>query len=153
MKITRIRLYDTGLSYGDGAYVWGAGNASAVPEASVVLIYTDAGWQGCGEFAPRGENDRVAHSEGVEETIAERDRHRGAELCCLKLSNPGGLSKARRVRDDLQNTTDLMNDHTRSTGICGPIAKDGLLYAPDTPGLGVNPDIPSLGGAMAEWRI
>ena len=26
---------------------------------------------------------------------------RGAELCCLKTSNPGGLSKARRVRDYL----------------------------------------------------
>ena len=102
----------------------------------------------------------------------------GAEICCLKISNLGGLSKARRVRDFLienripvvcedtwggeittaavshfaastpeeflQNTTDLMNYNTRSTGIGGPLAQDGKLYAPDDPGLGVTPDYASL---------
>ena len=89
-----------------------------------------------------------------------------------KISNLGGLSKARRVRDYLvdnriavvaedtwggeiasttlshfaastpaeylQNSTDLMNYVTRSTGIGGAYTKDGLLFAPDSPGLGVN---------------
>ena len=111
---------------------------------------------------------------------------KGAEICCLKLSNLGGLSKARRVRDFLvdnrlpvvsedtwggeittaavahfaastpeeylQNTTDLMNYNTRSTGIGGAYARDGKLYAPDGPGLGVSPDFESLGPAVAEWR-
>ena len=111
---------------------------------------------------------------------------KGAEICCLKLSNLGGLSKARRVRDFLvenrlpvviedtwggeittaavahfaastpeeylQNTTDLMNYNTRSTGIGGAYARDGKLYAPDGPGLGVTPDFESLGPAVAEWR-
>ena len=104
---------------------------------------------------------------------------RGAEICCLKISNLGGLSKARRVRDYLvdnripvvsedtwggeittaavahfaastpaeylQNTTDLMNYNTRSTGIGGPAVRDGKLYLSDTPGLGVSPDYDSLG--------
>lgn len=363
MKITRIRVFKTPLPYVDGAYAWGAGNAIEVAMASVVVIDTDAGLQGCGEFTPCGENYMVAHSEGVEalaklvapkllgedprqlglieqildhtvqghgyakapfdaacwdilgkatdqpvwmllggkltdgapmyrvapqrsteETIAELDRHRaagyrqfqikvgadwqtdidrirqtvpllkpgekamadanqgwrvdnairlaratkdldfileqpcrtyeecqqvrrvaeqpmkldecltgmhaaqrivadrGAEICCLKISNLGGLSKARRVRDFLidnripvisedtwggeitssvvahfaastpeeylQNTTDLMNYNTRSTGIGGPISKDGKLYATDTPGLGVTPDFESLGAAV-----
>ena len=360
MKISRIRVYKTPLPYVDGAYGWGAGNAIEVAIASVVVLDTDAGLQGCGEFTPCGENYMVAHSEGVEalaklvapsllgedprqlgrieqlldhlvqghgyakapfdaacwdilgkatnqpvwmllggkltdgapmyrvapqrsteETIAEMNRHRasgyrqfqikvggdwqtdidrirhtvpllepgekamadanqgwrvdnairvaratrdldfileqpcrtyeecqqvrrvaeqpmkldecvtgihaaqrivadrGAEICCLKISNLGGLSKARRVRDYLidnripvvsedtwggeitssvvahfaastppdylQNTTDLMNYNTRSTGIGGPTTRDGKLYASDTPGLGVTPDFESLG--------
>lgn len=52
MKITRIRIYKTGLPYVGGAYVWGAGNAIKVAQASVVVIDTDAGLQGSGEFTP-----------------------------------------------------------------------------------------------------
>jgi L-alanine-DL-glutamate epimerase-like enolase superfamily enzyme len=366
MKITRIRIYKTPLPYVGGTYVWGAGNAISTAIASVVVVDTDAGLQGCGEFTPCGENYMIAHSEGVEalarlvaprllgedprqvarieglldhavqghgyakapfdaacwdilgqacgqpvwmllggkltdgapmyrvapqkgteETIAELDRYRaqgyrqfqikvggdwagdidricatvpllkpgekamtdanqgwrvdnairvaratkdldfileqpcrtyeecqqvrrvadqpmkldecitgmsaaqrivvdrGAEICCLKLSNLGGLSKARRVRDYLvenripvvsedtwggeitsavvahfaastpqdylQNTTDLMNYNTRSTGIGGPVARDGKLYASDTPGLGVTPDFDSLGEPVASY--
>ena len=66
MKITRIRLYKKGLPYVGGTYAWGAGNAITVAQASVVVIDTDAGVQGCGEFTPCGENYMVAHSEGVE---------------------------------------------------------------------------------------
>lgn len=367
MNITGISLYKTPLPYVGGSYGWGAGNAITTAIASVVVIDTDAGLQGCGEFTPCGENYMVAHSEGVEallrlvapsllgedprqvgrievlldhlvqghgyakspidiacwdllgqscgqplwmlmggkltdgapmyrvapqkatdETVAEMQRYReqgyrqfqikvgsdwsgdieriqtgvsllkpgekamadanqgwrvdnairvaratadldyileqpcrtyeecqqvrrvaqqpmkldecitgmaaaqrvvadkGAEICCLKLSNLGGLSKARRVRDFLvdnrlpvvsedtwggeittaavahfaastpeeylQNTTDLMNYNTRSTGIGGAYARDGKLYAPDGPGLGVTPDFESLGPAVAEWR-
>ncbi len=50
----------------DGTYAWGAGNAIQTAIASVVVIDTDAGLQGCGEFTPCGENYMVAHSEGVE---------------------------------------------------------------------------------------
>ena len=366
MKITRIRIYKTPLPYVGRAYVWGAGNAIETAMASVVVIETDAGLQGCGEFTPCGENYMVAHSEGVEalarlvaphllgedprqvgrieelldhlvqghgyakapfdaacwdilgkacgqpvwmllggkltdgapmyrvapqkatdETLTEMQRYRdqgyrqfqikvggdwatdidrihagvdllrpgekamadanqgwrvdnairvaratkdldyileqpcrtyeecqqvrrvaqqpmkldecmtgmavaqrivadrGAEICCLKLSNLGGLSKARRIRDFLvenripvvsedtwggeittsvvahfaastppeylQNTTDLMNYSTRSTGIGGAWAEKGKLYAPDTPGLGVTPDFDSLGDPVAEY--
>ena len=52
----------------------------------------------------------------------------------------------------LQNTTDLMNYNTRSTGIGGAYARDGKLYVPDGPGLGVTPNFESLGPAVAEWR-
>ncbi len=368
MKITRIRVFQTGLPYVGGAYVWGAGNAIETATASVVVIDTDAGLQGCGEFTPCGENYMVAHSEGVvalarlvaphllgedprqvgrieqlmdhlvqghgyakapfdaacwdilgqacdqpvwmllggkltdgapmyrvapqkavDETVAEMNAYRdqgyrqfqvkvggdwatdidrirttvpllqpgekamadanqgwrvdnairvaratrdldfileqpcrtyeecqqvrrvaeqpmkldecvtgihmaqrivadrGAEICCLKLSNLGGLSKARRVRDYLvenrvpvvsedtwggeitsavvahfaastppeylQNTTDLMNYNTRSTGIGGPVSRNGKLYASDTPGLGVTPDFESLGAPVEEFRL
>ncbi|WP_171176946.1 mandelate racemase/muconate lactonizing enzyme family protein [Ruegeria sp. HKCCD8929] len=366
MKITGIRIFQTGLPYVGGAYVWGGGNAIETAIASVVVIDTDAGLQGCGEFTPCGENYMIAHSEGVpalarlvaprllgedprnvarieqildhlvqghgyakspfdaacwdilaqsldaplwaiwggkltdgapmyrvapqkdtEGTIAEMERYRAqgyrqfqikvgsdwaadverirgtvpllkpgekamadanqgwrvddalrvaratrdldyifeqpcrtyaeclqvraridlpmkldecvtgmavaqqivadraAELVCLKISNLGGLSKARRVRDYLienripvvaedtwggeiasaalahfaattpedylHNTTDLMNYNTRSTGIGGPVARDGKLYAPDTPGLGVQPDFNSLGAPIEEF--
>ena len=53
----------------------------------------------------------------------------------------------------LQNTTDLMNYNTRSTGIGGPRVADGKLYAPDTPGLGVEPDFESLGDPVAEYAL
>ena len=364
MKITRISVYKTPLPYVGGTYAWGAGNAITTAQASVVVIDTDAGLHGCGEFTPCGENYMVAHSEGVlalarlvapaligedprqvarieqmldhlvqghgyakapfdaacwdilgqslnapvwmllggklidgapmyrvapqkpvSETVAELENHRaagyrqfqikvgadwvqdierietvvpllkpgekamadanqgwrvddalrvaratkhldyifeqpcrtyeecqqvraridlpmkldecvtgigaaqrivadrGAELCCLKISNLGGLSKARRVRDYLvdnripvvaedtwggeiatatlahfaastpedylQNTTDLHNYNTRSTGRPGPETKGGKLFAPDSPGLGVTPDYESLGPPVA----
>ena len=366
MKITRIRIFKTPLPHVGGTYGWGAGNAISTAMASVVVIDTDSGLQGVGEFTPCGENYMVAHSEGVEalarlvapqligedprqvyrverlmdhlvqghgyakapfdaacwdllgkscdqpvwmllggkltegapmyrvapqkpvaDTIAELDQHRaagyrqfqikvggdwvsdidrirqtvpllkpgekamadanqgwrvdnairvarackdldfileqpcktyeecqqvrrttdlpmkldecvtdlhmaqrivadrGAEICCLKISNLGGLSKARRVRDFLvenripvvsedtwggeittsavahfaastpleylQNTTDLMHYNTRSTGLGGPITRDGMLYATDTPGLGVSPDFNSLGDPVASY--
>lgn len=66
MKITRIRIYKTPLPYVGGTYVWGAGNPISTAMASVVVLDTDAGLQGCGEFTPCGENYMVAHSEGVE---------------------------------------------------------------------------------------
>ena len=66
MKITRVRIFKTGLPYGGGAYCWGAGNAIEVAQASVVVIDTDAGLQGCGEFTPCGENYMLAHSGGVQ---------------------------------------------------------------------------------------
>ncbi|MEO1493767.1 MAG: mandelate racemase/muconate lactonizing enzyme family protein [Pseudomonadota bacterium] len=66
MKITRISIYKTGLPYVGGTYAWGAGNAIEVAQASVVVIETDAGLTGCGEFTPCGENYMIAHSEGVE---------------------------------------------------------------------------------------
>jgi len=368
VKITRVRVFKTDLPYVGGVYVWGAGNAIETAVASVVVLDTDAGLQGCGEFTPCGENYMVAHSEGVEalarlvapkllgedprqvgrieqimdhtvqghgyakapfdaacwdvlgqacgqpvwmllggkltdgapmyrvapqkatdETLAEMKNYRaqgyrqfqikvggdwaadierihagvamlesgekamadanqgwrvdnairvanatrdldyileqpcrtyeecqqvrrvanqpmkldecvaglavaqrivadrGAEVCCLKISNLGGLSKARKVRDFLiesrmtivaedtwggeiasatlahfaastppeylQNTTDLMNYNTRPTGVGGPVAKDGKLYATDTPGLGVTPDFDSLGAPVAEYPL
>ena len=110
----------------------------------------------------------------------------GAEVCCLKISNLGGLSKARRVRDYLVenripvvaedtwggeittaavahfaastpeeflvDSTDLSNYNTRSTGKPGAITRDGRLYAPDTPGLGVTPDLKSLGKPVAIYK-
>ena len=66
MKITRISVYKTPLPYVDGFYAWGAGNRIETAMASVVVVDTDAGISGCGEFTPCGENYMVAHSEGVE---------------------------------------------------------------------------------------
>ncbi len=366
MKITRIRIYRTDLPYVGGTYVWGAGNVISTGNTSVVVVDTDAGLQGCGEFAPCGNTYMIAHTEGVEaiarliapsligmdprqlarieqlmdntvqghgyakapfdaacwdilgkslsapvwlllggkltdgapmyrvapqkatnETIAELEAHRaagyrqfqikvgsdwakdieriralvpllkpgetaladanqgwrvdnairvaratrdldfileqpchsyeecqqvrrlvdlpmkldecvtgihtaqrivqdhGADLCCLKISNLGGLSKARRVRDYLvdnripvvaedtwggeiatatvahfaastppeylQNTTDLHNYNTRSTGKPGPRTANGCLFASDEPGLGVTPDFASLCAPVADY--
>lgn len=366
MKITRIRIYQTDLPYIGGSYGWGAGNAITSARASVVVIDTDAGLQGCGEFTPCGENYMIAHSAGVPalaglvapaligedprqvarierlmdhlvqghgyakspfdaacwdilgqatgqpvwmllggrlsdsapmyrvapqkptaETRAEIEGYRndgyrqfqikvgsdwaediarihdtvamlktgesamadanqgwrvdnairvaratrdldvileqpcrtydecqqvrrvadhplkldecltgidmarrivadrGADICCLKISNLGGLSKARRVRDFLidhrmpvvaedswggeittaavahfaastpaeylVNSTDLMNYNTRSTGLGGPEAREGHLFATDGPGLGVRPDFKGLGPPVAEY--
>ena len=66
MKITGISVYRTGLPYVGGSYGWGANNAITTAIASVVVINTDAGISGCGEFTPCGENYMVAHSRGVE---------------------------------------------------------------------------------------
>ncbi|MGI9352448.1 MAG: mandelate racemase/muconate lactonizing enzyme family protein [Rhizobiaceae bacterium] len=66
MKITRISVYKKSLPYVGGTYVWGAGNVIDIAMTSVVVLETDAGISGCGEFCPCGENYMGAHSEGVE---------------------------------------------------------------------------------------
>ena len=66
MKITGISVYRTHLPYVDGEYRWGAGNCISVAWTSVVVIGTDAGISGAGEFCPCGENYMEAHSHGVE---------------------------------------------------------------------------------------
>ncbi len=66
LKITAIRIYRSELPYVGGVYAWGAGNAFTTAWASVVVIETDAGISGCGEFTPCGENYMEAHSHGVE---------------------------------------------------------------------------------------
>ncbi len=68
MKITGITIYRTCLPYVGGSYGWGRGNRIENAVATVVVIDTDAGLQGCGEFTPCGENYMVAHSAGVEAT-------------------------------------------------------------------------------------
>jgi L-alanine-DL-glutamate epimerase-like enolase superfamily enzyme len=120
--------------------------------------------------------------------VAERIvADRSAEVISLKISNLGGLSKARRVRDFLvehrfsivvedtwggeittatlahlaastppeflRSTTDLHNYNTVHTGKPGPKTARGLLYAPDVPGLGVEPDYASLGPPVAVYGV
>ncbi len=108
---------------------------------------------------------------------------RSAEVVCLKISNLGGLTRARRARDFLvahgievvcedtwggeictatcahfaastpaaflSSTTDLHNYNTASSGIPPPRIADGRLFAPDGPGLGVEPDYNSIGLPVA----
>ena len=110
---------------------------------------------------------------------------RSAEVVCLKLSNLGGLTKGRRVRDFLvdngfsvtpedtwggditsalishfaastpakflYNTTDIHNYNTERTGHPLPEVRDGKLYASDAPGLGIEPDLDSLGEPVAVY--
>jgi len=66
MKITRISIYKKALTYVGGTYVWGAGNVIDTAMSTIVVIDTDAGISGVGEFCPCGENYMWAHSVGVE---------------------------------------------------------------------------------------
>lgn len=66
MKITGISVYRQTLPYVGGEYRWGAGNVITTGLTTVVVIDTDAGVSGCGEFCPCGDNYMEAHSEGTE---------------------------------------------------------------------------------------
>ena len=66
MKINRVSVYRKNLTYVGGTYGWGRGNAIAIANSTVVVVDTDAGISGTGEFCPCGENYMVAHSEGTE---------------------------------------------------------------------------------------
>ena len=66
MKITKISVYQKSLRYDRGSYVWGRGNVIEAGLSTVVVIETDAGISGCGEFCPCGDNYMVAHKEGTE---------------------------------------------------------------------------------------
>lgn len=66
MKITRISVYRADLPYVGGTYAWGRGNTISVGPTTVIVIDTDAGLSGAGEFCPCGDNYMDAHSEGAE---------------------------------------------------------------------------------------
>ena len=66
MQITKISVYRRDLNYQGGAYAWGRGNVIETGGTTVVVIDTDAGLPGAGEFCPCGDNYMVAHQEGVE---------------------------------------------------------------------------------------
>ena len=66
MKITRIRVYRKTLTYERGSYAWGRGNVITQGSSTIVVVDTDAGLSGCGEFCPCGDNYMQAHSEGTE---------------------------------------------------------------------------------------
>ena len=66
MKISRISIFRKSLTYVGGRYTWGRGNYFESGKSTVVMIETDNGLQGVGEFCPCGENYMDAHSEGTE---------------------------------------------------------------------------------------
>lgn len=66
MKITAIRVFKRPLRYAGGAYAWGRGNVIETSVSTVVVIDTDAGLSGVGEFCPCGNNYMDAHQEGTE---------------------------------------------------------------------------------------
>ena len=53
--------------------------------------------------------------------------------------------------DFLLNTTDLHSYHVEGTGRPAPETRDGRLYAPNAPGLGVEPDFEALGAPVAVY--
>ena len=65
MIITRIRIYRKPLSYVGGTYAWGRGNTIDIAQSTIVVIDTDAGLSGVGEFCPCGNNYMEGHQEGV----------------------------------------------------------------------------------------
>jgi cis-L-3-hydroxyproline dehydratase len=66
MKINRIRVYRQTLTYQRGSYAWGRGNVITTGQSTIVVVDTDSGLSGCGEFCPCGDNYMQAHSEGTE---------------------------------------------------------------------------------------
>ena len=196
MDIDRIRQTVPLLQSGEKAFAdanqgWRVDNAIRVARATKDLDYIIE--QPCKTYEECQQVRRVADQpmkldecvtgiHAAQRIVADH----GAEICCLKISNLGGLSKARRVRDYLidnripvvaedtwggeiasttlahfavstpedylQNTTDLMNYNTRSTGVGGTWATSGKLFAPDEPGLGVRADFESLGSPVAVYE-
>lgn len=59
-------MYRKDLTYVGGQYAWGRGNVIEEANSTVVVIETDNGLTGTGEYCPCGENYMDAHSEGTE---------------------------------------------------------------------------------------
>lgn len=92
MRITKISIYKKALRYGRGAYAWGRGNVIESANSTVVVIETNAGISGCGEFCPCGNNYMVAFDEGAEAA---------AKLIAPRLlgEDPRQVSKIERIMD------------------------------------------------------
>ena len=93
MKISRISIFRKSLTYVGGRYTWGRGNYFESAQSTVVMIETDNGLHGVGEFCPCGENYMDAHSEGTEST---------AKLLAPKLlgEDPRQLTRIGRLMDN-----------------------------------------------------
>lgn len=174
MKITRISIYRKNLSYASGAFAWGRGNVIESSSSTVVVIDTDTGMSGVGEFCPCGENYMVAHSEGTEAAarslaprrLGEDPRqlscierlmdHRikvvsedtwGGEIATAAVAHFAASTPA----ELLLNITDLHSYNKERTGFPAPRTADGNLYTSDAPGLGVEADLDSLGAPVAVY--
>jgi L-alanine-DL-glutamate epimerase-like enolase superfamily enzyme len=71
----------------------------------------------------------------------------GGEICTAAVAHFAASTPA----EFLVNSTDLHNYNTRRTGLTGPETRDGKLFASDLPGLGVEPDLASLGAPVAVY--
>ena len=102
MKISRISIYRKDLNYVGGKYAWGRGNVIEVGKSTIVMLETDNGITGVGEFCPCGDNYMDAHSEGTEST---------AQLLAPKLlgEDPRQLTRIVRLMDSTVRGTDMRN--------------------------------------------
>ena len=66
MKITKVSVYRADLPYVGGEYRWGAGNVITTERTTVIVLETDAGLSGVGEYCGCGLGYIEAHSEGTE---------------------------------------------------------------------------------------
>jgi len=89
MKISQISIYRKDLNYVGGKYTWGRGNVIEVGKSTIVMLETDNGLTGVGEFCPCGDNYMDAHSEGTESA---------AQLLAPKLLGEDPRQLARIVR-------------------------------------------------------
>lgn len=53
----------------------------------------------------------------------------------------------------MASASDLHSYHNETVGAPAPVTRDGRIFAPNTPGLGVEPDIESLGEPVAHYRV
>nr|WIE89116.1 enolase C-terminal domain-like protein [Mesorhizobium sp. WSM4875] len=52
----------------------------------------------------------------------------------------------------MASVSDLHNYHNETVGSPAPVTRDGYIFSPNTPGLGVEPDLESLGKPVAHYR-
>nr|WIE91230.1 enolase C-terminal domain-like protein [Mesorhizobium sp. WSM4875] len=53
----------------------------------------------------------------------------------------------------MAGVSDLHNYHNETVGSPAPVTRDGHIFSPNTPGLGVEPDLESLGKPVAHYRV
>ncbi|WP_027857354.1 mandelate racemase/muconate lactonizing enzyme family protein [Marinobacterium jannaschii] len=93
MKINKISVFRKELRYKNGVFAWGRGNVIESSSSTVVVLETDSGLTGVGEFCPCGENYMVAHGEGTEAA---------ARLIAPRLlgQDPREIGKIERIMDN-----------------------------------------------------
>lgn len=75
MKITSIKVYQTGLPLKEGRYSWSNDNFVDEFDATIVAVETDAGITGYGECTPLGASYLPAYGRGVRAGIEEIAPH------------------------------------------------------------------------------
>ena len=80
MKINRIRVYRQTLTYARGSYAWGRGNVITTGQSTIVVVDTDSGLSGCGEFCPCGDNYSHYCARSPDERRAARQQFGGKKV-------------------------------------------------------------------------
>lgn len=131
MKTNRISVCKTPLHYTGGIYGWGGGPAIHIARARHDLDFNLK--KLCESYEKCKQDRRVASQPmKLDECMTGLRADHGAEICCRKVSNLGGLSNSSRVHESrVENGIQVVAEDTWSGGIAATVVAQFSAPSPE----------------------